>query len=854
MADRQIHAEEKCRFYHYSYRLLTEAGVQNNSQLSISFEPSYETITLHQLRIVRAGRVIDKLFDQEIKVLQRESGAERQVYDGNLTALVVLEDIRVGDIVEYSYSIAGANPVFDGHFFHIEHTRWSAPIHQSRMRVFWDAGRPVKFRNQDSPVLPTAFTKNGLVVMQLEEENLDAVLTDGDLPVGHYSHPWLEFSDFPDWQSVSRWAGSQFPQTQTLPAVVHQEIDRLRQLKSNEQRILGALRWVQDNIRYVGMFQGIHSHRPFPLPTVVNRRFGDCKDKSNLLATILRELGFKCRIGLVSARHRAAIAEWIPSPDAFDHVVVGVDTSTGIRWLDATESYQRGSLSSLFFPDFGWVLPMDSETTELVRVTPSGLDQTSVEMVEKFDFDDYKGSARLSVITRYTGQQADSQRSIFASRSRDEIERSYLNHFAQDFPKIRAVKTLTWEDDEVENLFVTHETYEIKDAWKPAETRTDQLQFKVSASLVGRELFLPSTRIRTTPFFVPHPRLCTQTFEVTFPSQLGLNNDSDYITNPAFSFSVKETSSSKHTTVTYRYQSRKDHVGTSEIERYLTDVQNAQNQTGYTFTIPAHYASLSASELPVGTASNDPTTASFSPPGTLIVLCVLSFLASLVFCFVVYFWDPRPKPFARSGSHLGPGLGGWLWLLGIGIVLRAPAGIWNCLDSLNQLDKETWSNLTREGSPAYHILWEPFLITDTVIQSAIVPFNILLMILFFQRRTSFPALQSIFFIFIVIYTVGVSLVSHQIPSIALEDLKSSIQTFIKSLPSLLIWVPYLCTSKRVRHTFIEQRSARPQTATPPPLPFHPGSPAPTNPVTPPQAWQPQFERPEINRRPEENEI
>lgn len=817
LSDRQTHAEKETRFYHYAYRLLTEAGVQDNSQLSIPFDPKYETVTLHSLSITRQGRVLNKLDSQEIKILQRESGAERQIYDGRLTAMIVLEDVRVGDVVEYAYSVTGANPVFEGRFFHFESTRWAAPVHQLRVRVLWATDRPIQYRNHGSPVDPRHLRQGNIDIAELEEDDLPAVLSEGDLPEDYFSHPWMEFSDFPDWQSVARWAASQFPENETLPAEARAEVERLRGLKTREERVLGALRWVQDSIRYVGMFQGIHSHRPFPLESVLSRRFGDCKDKSNLLATMLRALDVPCRIGLVSTRNRSAIREWLPSPDCFDHAVVGIDMDGGFRWLDATASYQRGSLLNLHFPDYGWVLPVDPGTTDLVRVTPSGLDLSEVKTSETFTLADYKGTARLSVVTQYRGSQADSQRAYFASRSRDEIERAYLNHYARDYPKIKVLETLKTEDDETENVFSTTESYQLEEIWKPAESAPGLLKFELSASIVSGELFLPSTRVRTMPFYLPHPRLCTQHIEVRFPSALGLNNATEHITNPAFNFSVTEVATPTVAKVTYRYQSRKNRVGVEESERYMQDVQKALNQVGYTFSIPAKYATQSPEELGTEAASEP----GFRPVWTLVLVFVITFLAGTLLCAALYFWDPsaKPRPFT-----IGPeleGLGGWLFLVGFGVVVRVPASIMSAYSSLRDVNTETWIALTREGSTSYHALWEPVLILDAAIISAMVPFHVLLLVLFFQRRTSFPSLQAVLFVFSAVYGGAVAYVYSQIPSIRPEDVQEAAKDLSRAIFAVVIWVPYLFVSKRVQNTFRRRRRAQ----TPPPLPRGPATPS-----------------------------
>ena len=52
--------------------------------------------------------------------------------------------------------------------------------------------------------------------------------------------------------------------------------------------MLTALRMIQDNIRYASISTGPGSYRPHPSDLVLERNFGDCKDKSLLLVNLLR--------------------------------------------------------------------------------------------------------------------------------------------------------------------------------------------------------------------------------------------------------------------------------------------------------------------------------------------------------------------------------------------------------------------------------------------------------------------------------------------------------------------------------------------------------------------------------------
>src|SRR5439155_13515066 len=116
LMDNQANLETGERFSHFCRKFLNRSGVQNASSLVLSFDPSFEYFAFHRLAIRRGEQVLNVLDPDKIQILQREKHLERHLYDGEISLLFMLHDLRVGDELEYSYSIRGENPVFAGKF------------------------------------------------------------------------------------------------------------------------------------------------------------------------------------------------------------------------------------------------------------------------------------------------------------------------------------------------------------------------------------------------------------------------------------------------------------------------------------------------------------------------------------------------------------------------------------------------------------------------------------------------------------------------------------------------------------------------------------------------------------------
>lgn len=111
------------------------------AQGSVNFDPGYQRLTFHTLNVIRGGKVLGRLGSTRIQVLQRETELEYLIYDGSMTASTMLDDVRIGDIVEYAYSIAGSNPVFRNHAAGTLSLAWSVPLERAYTRLLMPAAR-----------------------------------------------------------------------------------------------------------------------------------------------------------------------------------------------------------------------------------------------------------------------------------------------------------------------------------------------------------------------------------------------------------------------------------------------------------------------------------------------------------------------------------------------------------------------------------------------------------------------------------------------------------------------------------------------------------------------------------------
>ena len=198
--------------------------------------------------------------------------------------------------------------------------------------------------------------------------------------------PGVQISEFESWSDVVNWALPLYQVKQSPSGTLAQEIDRLKNSSDKpEARLISALRFVQDEIRYMGIELGPNSHQPNQPSTVFERRFGDCKDKSLLLSSILNSIGIEAHPALVNTEAKSSLSAWQPTPIAFDHCIVQAKIAGKTYWIDPTISMQRGQLDQYYAPDYALALVIRDGGHELERI-PLSKSETRERRPSKRDF------------------------------------------------------------------------------------------------------------------------------------------------------------------------------------------------------------------------------------------------------------------------------------------------------------------------------------------------------------------------------------------------------------------------------------------------------------------------------------
>ncbi|MGF1466101.1 MAG: DUF3857 domain-containing protein [Sandaracinaceae bacterium] len=324
-------------FRQVAVQVQDDEGARRWRSYSIQFDPDVQRVDLRQARVFREGRQLSS-----VRTFVQTLGEPwYRIYYDTRAVVVVFPDLEPGDVVEIQYRVDDVAPrnLFDDYYGDIHYLQQAVPVASLDYVLITPRSR--------------TFFVNEPEMEGLQHEQRD----DGDRRIDHFHVediapirvepnmagltevvPYLHVSTYRTWEEVGRWywglLQDQLYADEGLRDVVRELLDGASDTRTKVQRIYD---WVIRNTRYVALEFGIHGYLPYRVPDVVDRGFGDCKDKASLIYTMLREAGIEARIVLVRTRRNGRIRDLPASLAVFDHAIAYVPELD--LYLDGTAEF-----------------------------------------------------------------------------------------------------------------------------------------------------------------------------------------------------------------------------------------------------------------------------------------------------------------------------------------------------------------------------------------------------------------------------------------------------------------------------------------------------------------------------------
>jgi len=447
-------------------KILTQRGADAFRSHAVGYAPDRQELRVDRVRVVKPDGAVVETFQESDR-----SASEpwyRLYYDTRLRTLS-FPALSPGDILEVAVrldDVAGENLLSD-YFGEVVYLGDGTRRTRADYVLLVPESRPIASAEArlPGPSRRERAVPGGLRELRWSARDLPRIEPEPGMPGWAEVAPFIHVSTYSDWSQVASFYWNLVreqlrptPEIRELAARLAAEVKQERRARGAPEEgddlafVQAAHRFVVTNIRYVGLELGIHGFKPYRVDQILERRFGDCKDKASLTHALLEAQGIDARLVLLRTKRLGRIPERPASLAVFNHAILRVPRWD--LWLDGTASYS--GTRDLPDEDRGaTVLVVNPAEPPLFGTVPEarpGENRSESTFEASLSPD---GSAVVRGAARVAGGQAPAYRRAYQAENDRGItfEQSYSRTFPGLSVRELSVSDLSRLEDDVELRF-----------------------------------------------------------------------------------------------------------------------------------------------------------------------------------------------------------------------------------------------------------------------------------------------------------------------------------------------------------------------------------------------------------------
>ena len=352
---------------HYRATVLQEPGIEHLAKYGDSYYEKYDQVTVKRAVIIGPDGKETAVGPDNIKDLPMPANGPFYLQNVRLV-LISFPQLEVGSTVEVDTETRRSAPPMDGTFSRLEPLQIQHPVLRQSLAVTLPASMPLAWKVYRGSLECNRREHDGRVTYEWQVGEQPQLVAEPSMPPSQEVVPVLALSTIPSWKDVSRWFAGLSKEGRTMTPALERLLAEVTAGKTTrEERIQALYFWVARNIRYVETaFTGEKAgFKPASADQTLQRKYGVCRDKAELLVTLLRAIGVDaCNVLITSGVRRDVEVPGIQ----FNHAIVAVrEAAGGWRFLDPTA---EDSIQYLPYSDQDKYALVCTEQGEDIQLTP----------------------------------------------------------------------------------------------------------------------------------------------------------------------------------------------------------------------------------------------------------------------------------------------------------------------------------------------------------------------------------------------------------------------------------------------------------------------------------------------------
>jgi len=422
-------------------KLETERGVQQYGQLRLSYFKDMSSLTVIEAATIKAdGKRIPvdlnkSAFDQPLPI-----STQAPMYSQIYMKSVVFPSLEPGDSVLLHYTTRERETLFPGHFSfpmvfaedvwyenaHVQvHAPSDMPLHLEQVGI-------TAAEAQEKDGWKTYDWRYSSPPKKESDEKREIAILDTD--------PRLIVSTFSGWKELAAQYDARARDKVVVTPTIRQLADDVTQGVTDKREQARLLyNWVSQHIRYVAVYFGAGPVVPHASSSILDNRYGDCKDHVVLLEALLSAKGIASSPALINAGSSYRLPSVALSNGLFNHVITYVPEFD--LFVDATQKHAAFGEIAFSLGDKPVLLTKNGNVR---RTPPHNSANTFAQFDASVNFD-AEGNAVVSASKKMGGYESPKYRLAAATQTSAERAKAKLE-------SMKLTGDIVFNDDDPKNL------------------------------------------------------------------------------------------------------------------------------------------------------------------------------------------------------------------------------------------------------------------------------------------------------------------------------------------------------------------------------------------------------------------
>ena len=329
---------------HQVVKILNERGIQKYGDIAIPYQPNTQNIGVNIARTIAPDGTEHIPPDEAFNDVTPPGLLSYNLYSDMMWRVISMVGLSPGVCIEYQVTLEDKIEQVTGNKTWITggyNFQSSEVTLETVFALRFPQDYPIQWKTENFEMEPeVTYDENGIVLYIWRNGEVPAIKVEERMPHINDIAMRLRYSSIESWQAVYKWykdlAKGRYVPDENIQHTVESLIENQ---KTDKEIIREIYHFVSKQIRYVGIELGQSAYQPSAAVEVLKKQYGDCKDKTTLLISMLDLVGIKAYPVMVSTAPYERVNKSLPSLSQFNHMIaaIPIDKHKYI-WMDTTSN------------------------------------------------------------------------------------------------------------------------------------------------------------------------------------------------------------------------------------------------------------------------------------------------------------------------------------------------------------------------------------------------------------------------------------------------------------------------------------------------------------------------------------